>query len=57
MTLRGKNALALADAAANVALADLGGGPSRLGYELAGQAEPTPEGTAFDVAGGVEVLW
>jgi len=53
MTLRGKNALvtgaargigrgialALADAGANVALADLGGGPSGLTYELSGKAE------------------
>ena len=53
MTLRGKNALvtgaargigrgialALADAGANVALADLGGGPSGLTYALAGRAE------------------
>jgi meso-butanediol dehydrogenase/(S,S)-butanediol dehydrogenase/diacetyl reductase len=53
MTLRGKSALvtgaargigrgialALADAGANVALADLAGGPSGLSYELAGRAE------------------
>jgi meso-butanediol dehydrogenase / (S,S)-butanediol dehydrogenase / diacetyl reductase len=53
MTLRGKNALvtgaargigrgialALADAGVNVGLADLGGGPSGLTYELAGRAE------------------
>jgi meso-butanediol dehydrogenase/(S,S)-butanediol dehydrogenase/diacetyl reductase len=32
-------ALSLADAGANVALADLAGGPSGLGYELAGRAE------------------
>jgi meso-butanediol dehydrogenase/(S,S)-butanediol dehydrogenase/diacetyl reductase len=53
MTLRGKNALvtgaargigrgialALADAGMNVALADLGGGPSGLTYALSGKAE------------------
>jgi len=53
MTLLGKNALvtgaargigrgialSLADAGANVALADLAGGPSGLGDELAGRAE------------------
>lgn len=68
MTLRGKNSLvtgaargigrgsarARADAGANLVLAGLANGPSALGYELAGRAEPTPEGVALDVAGGVE---
>jgi meso-butanediol dehydrogenase / (S,S)-butanediol dehydrogenase / diacetyl reductase len=69
MTVSGKNALvtgaargigrgialALADAGANVALADLAGGPSGLGYELAGKAEL--EATAKDVeARGVRAL-
>jgi meso-butanediol dehydrogenase/(S,S)-butanediol dehydrogenase/diacetyl reductase len=48
-------ALALADAGANVALADLGGGPSGVGYELAGKAEL--EATAKEVeARGVRAL-
>lgn len=68
MTLRGKKALvtgaargsgrgcalARADAGANLVLADLAGGPPGLGYELAGRAEPAPEGMALDVAGGME---